>query len=61
VVRTLTAGTEQILPLPPEVAQGGLPSTGHRLLYLADHDLWVSRDGRIPSQLATGLIPASWM
>ena len=143
VVRTLIAGTEQILPLPPEVAQGGLPSpishlswasdsvnlavstsaaadnegwalylvntsiaryyvipgpgvtavsvtgpdapggalihqvaigfvheehislaadrTGHWLLYLADHDLWVSRDGRIPSQLATGLIAASWM
>jgi hypothetical protein len=35
--------------------------TGHWLLYLADHDLWVSRDGRIPSQLATGLIAASWM
>ncbi|HEX7996179.1 MAG TPA: hypothetical protein VF506_19845 [Streptosporangiaceae bacterium] len=34
---------------------------GHWLLYLADHDLWVSQDGNIPTKLATGLIAASWM
>ena len=35
--------------------------SGHWLLYLADHDLWVSRDGNIPTKLATGLIAASWI
>lgn len=33
---------------------------GHWLLYLADHDLWVSQDGNIPVKLATGLIAATW-
>jgi hypothetical protein len=36
-------------------------STGRWLLYLADHDLWVSQDGNIPVKLATGLIAATWM
>ena len=36
-------------------------ASGHWLLYLADHDLWVSQDGNIPTKLATGLIAASWM
>jgi hypothetical protein len=35
--------------------------SGHWLLYLADHDLYVSQDGNIPSKLATGLIAATWM
>ncbi|HEX6931985.1 MAG TPA: hypothetical protein VF162_07575 [Streptosporangiaceae bacterium] len=35
--------------------------SGHWLLYLADHDLYVSQDGNIPSRLATGLIAATWM
>ena len=35
--------------------------SGRWLLYLADHDLYVSQDGNIPSKLATGLIAATWM
>ena len=35
--------------------------TGHWLLYLAGHDLWVSQGGNIPIKLATRLIAASWM
>jgi hypothetical protein len=35
--------------------------TGHWLLYLADHDLYVSQDGNTPSKLASGLIAATWM
>lgn len=35
--------------------------TGHWLLYLADHDLYVSQDGNRPSKLASGLIAATWM
>ena len=36
-------------------------ASGHWLLYLADHDLYVSQDGNTPSKLATGLIAATWM
>jgi hypothetical protein len=36
-------------------------ATGRWLLYLADHDLWVSQGGNIPVRLATGLIAATWM
>jgi hypothetical protein len=35
-------------------------SSGHWLLYLADHDLYVSQDGNRPSKLTTGLIAAAW-
>jgi hypothetical protein len=35
-------------------------SSGHWLLYLADHDLYVSRDGNRPSKLTSGLIAAAW-
>ncbi len=34
--------------------------SGHWLLYLADHDLYVSRDGNRPSKLTSGLIAAAW-
>ncbi|HET7013199.1 MAG TPA: hypothetical protein VFI65_04780 [Streptosporangiaceae bacterium] len=35
-------------------------SSGHWLLYLADHDLYVSQDGNRPSKLTSGLIAAAW-
>jgi len=36
-------------------------TSGHWLLYLADHDLYVSQGGNTPSRLASGLIAATWM
>lgn len=35
-------------------------SSGHWLLYLAGSDLYVSHDGAMPRQLASGLIAAAW-
>jgi hypothetical protein len=35
-------------------------SSGHWLLYLADHDLYVSQDGNRPSKVESGLIAADW-
>jgi hypothetical protein len=36
VIRTLSAGTEKVFPLPPQVAQGGLPSPVSHLSWAPD-------------------------
>ncbi len=35
-------------------------ASGRWLLYLAGTDLYVSHDGRTPTELTTGLIAAAW-
>jgi hypothetical protein len=35
-------------------------ASGQWLLYIANHDLYVSHDGNRPSALSTGFIAATW-
>jgi hypothetical protein len=39
----------------------GVSADGKWLLYLADHDLYVSRGGATPRKLTTGLLAAAWL